>query len=161
MSLKPAFAAVLRSVRGAQHRTQENLADAASRTYLGKLENGASSITLDKLDELADALNLSPLTLLALTLSARDSEPPQDRLERACEEVRLIEDSVGMQAIHAQLVGGKLTKRRPNRPADLEKLTLVLACKAEGLTQAATARKLGLNTSTVQFLWSRALPSTE
>lgn len=161
MSLKPAFAAVLRSVRGAQHRTQENLADAASRTYLGKLENGASSITLDKLDELADALNLSPLTLLALTLSARDSKPPQDLLERAFEEVRMIEDSVGMQAIHAQLVGGELSKRRPSRPPDLEKLTLVLACKAEGLTQAATARKLGLNTSTIQFLWNRVPPAPE
>lgn len=161
MSLKPAFAAVLRSVRGAQHRTQENLADAASRTYLGKLENGASSVTLDKLDELADALNLSPITLLALTLSASDSKPPQEHLERACEEVRMIEESLGMQAIHAQLVSGSLSKRRPSRPADLEKLALVLACKAEGLTQAATARKLGFNSSTIQFLWNRSLPTSE
>ncbi len=161
MSLKPAFAAVLRSVRGAQHRTQENLADAASRTYLGKLESGASSITLDKLDELADVLKLSPLTLLALTLSARDSKPPQDRLEHAMEEVRRIENSIGMQAIQAQLVDGKISRRRPSRPADLDKLALILACKAEGLTQAETARKLGFSGSTIQYLWSRSLPPSE
>lgn len=158
MSLKPAFAAVLRSVRGAQHRTQENLAEAASRTYMGKLENGASSITLDKLDELAEALGLSPLTLLALTLSARDSGATEQKLERALKEVQVIEAEIGMQTIQSHLTGGKLSKRQPSRPADLEKLALVQACKAEGLTQAAASRRLGLNRSTIHFLWNRSLP---
>lgn len=161
MSLKPAFAAVLRSVRSAQHRTQENLAEAASRTYLGKLESGASSITLDKLDELAETLGLSPLTLLALTLSARDSGSPQEKLEQAETEVQAFEAQIGMQTIQAHLAGGQLSKRQPSRPANLEKLAMVQACKEEGLTQAEAARRLGLNRSTIHFLWNRSLPRQE
>ncbi|WP_460062379.1 helix-turn-helix domain-containing protein [Pseudomonas sp. S2_A05] len=58
--LKPALAAVVRAVRGNLGFTQENLAHAASRTYLSKIENAESSPTIDKFVELAEALGMSP-----------------------------------------------------------------------------------------------------
>lgn len=75
MTLKESFANVLRGIRSKRNLTQRQLSEVTSRTYLSKLEAGKSSITLDKLDQLSEHLNLSPLTLLALTLSDRAGEP--------------------------------------------------------------------------------------
>ncbi|UXH38764.1 helix-turn-helix domain-containing protein [Pseudomonas promysalinigenes] len=69
MTLKASFASVLRALRSKRNITQRDFADTTSRTYLSKLELGKSSITLDKLDQVSRRLELSPLTLLTLTLS--------------------------------------------------------------------------------------------
>ncbi|WP_409279896.1 helix-turn-helix domain-containing protein [Pseudomonas sp. KCJK8751] len=153
MSLKPAFAAMLRSVRDAQSRTQENVATSTSRTYLGLLENGSSNVSLDKLNELADSLGLSPLTLIALTLSAHDGCCATETLQRAHNEIHELGEAVKLEAMRAHLVEGKLVKRKPHRPADADKLVRVQACKAKGMTQSATARELGLSKGTVHLLW--------
>ncbi|WP_410481649.1 helix-turn-helix domain-containing protein [Pseudomonas plecoglossicida] len=153
MSLKPAFAAMLRSVRDAQSRTQENVATATSRTYLGHLENGSSNVSLDKLNELAHSLGLSPLTLIALTLSAHDECSADEALQRAHDEIHKLGEAVKLEVIRAHLVDGKLVKRKPHRPADAEKLARVQACKAKGMTQSAAARELGLSKGTVHLLW--------
>ncbi|XKU41506.1 helix-turn-helix domain-containing protein [Pseudomonas [fluorescens] ATCC 17400] len=61
------MAAVVRALRDSQDLSQEGLASAISQTFLSRIENGHSSPTLDKFAELAHALELSPVTLLALT----------------------------------------------------------------------------------------------
>lgn len=79
MSLKTSFASVLRALRNKQNISQRDFADTTSRTYLlSKLELGKSSITLDNLDQVSRRLNLSPLTLLTLTLSEETGEPVSD-----------------------------------------------------------------------------------
>ncbi len=74
MALKESFANVLRAIRSKRNLTQRQLGDVASRTYLSKLEAGKSSITIDKLDQLSGHLNLSPLTLLTLTISEQTGQ---------------------------------------------------------------------------------------
>lgn len=67
MSLKAPFAVVLRTLRGVRNISQRDFGD-TSRTFLSKLEGARASITLDKLEQVSQRLDLSPLTLLTLTL---------------------------------------------------------------------------------------------
>ena len=157
-SIRPALAAVIRSVRGSLGLTQEGMAQATSRTYLTKIESAQSSPTLDKFIELAAALELSPVALMALVLGTRDEQPSADLLAQAREELEALQVRVTPDDIAAQMVGTEVVKRPPARPADLIKLQKVQACKESGLSQAATARQLGISRSTVSFLWKRELP---
>ncbi|TNF83507.1 helix-turn-helix domain-containing protein [Pseudomonas sp. ICMP22404] len=87
MSLKIAFAAVLKAMRASRGLTQRNLAEVSSRTYVSKLERGYSSPTLEMLTTLSGPLNVNPLTLIAITLSAESGESVSTLLRRAQEEV--------------------------------------------------------------------------
>ncbi|NWB99764.1 helix-turn-helix domain-containing protein [Pseudomonas gingeri] len=87
MSLNIAFAAVLKAMRASRGLTQRNLAEVSSRTYVSKLERGYSSPTLEMLTTLSGPLNVNPLTLIAMTLSAESGESVSTLLRRAQEEV--------------------------------------------------------------------------
>ncbi|WLI30581.1 helix-turn-helix transcriptional regulator [Pseudomonas rhodesiae] len=157
--LKPALAAVVRAVRGNLGFTQENLAHAASRTYLSKIENAESSPTIDKFVELAEALGMSPLAFMALILSTRDKTPSSALLAEAAEELKELQKRVSDADIAAHLAGIDLVKRPAARPVNLLKLKKVLECKEIGLSKAETARRLGISRSTVGFLWERSVPA--
>ncbi|MGX1181567.1 transcriptional regulator with XRE-family HTH domain [Pseudomonas sp. IAP-CY TE4608] len=158
-SIRPALAAVIRAIRGSLGLTQEEMAQATSRTYLTKLEGAQSTPTLDKFVEVAAVLELSPLALMALVLATRDERPSAHLLAEAAEELRVLQERVSAEDIAAHLVGTEILKRPAARPADLEKLQKVQDCKRSGLTQAETARQLGISRSTVGFLWKRTMPA--
>ena len=82
MTLKASFASVLRALRSKRNITQRDFADTTSRTYLSKLELGKSSITLDKLGQVSRRLELSPITLLTLTLSEETGKPPSELISK-------------------------------------------------------------------------------
>ncbi len=60
MSLRIGFATVLKALRISRGLTQKHMAEASSRTYMSKLEQGRSSPTLDKLTALSDTLGAQP-----------------------------------------------------------------------------------------------------
>lgn len=155
MSLKLALAAVLRALRAAKGLKQEELADAVSADYLSTLEKGAATPTLDKLHTLSNALGVSPTALIALTQGVKANEPPSVILERAHKEILELQRLGIADLLQAQIVDGELTKRPAGKRFDETKLKNVLACKAAGLTQTQTAKKLGMSTSTVHDLWRR------
>jgi transcriptional regulator with XRE-family HTH domain len=68
MDLRQAFAANLRRLRHAKGLSQENLAYEASvnRTYMSKLEKGASYPGLEIIGKLAAVLEVEPADLLKL-----------------------------------------------------------------------------------------------
>lgn len=68
-SLHIAFGKVLREYRQRAGLSQEGLADAADldRTFIGMLERGQRQPTLESLFRIADALGVSPQTLIART----------------------------------------------------------------------------------------------
>lgn len=158
--LKQALAAVVRAVRGNLGVTQESLANAASRTYLSKIENAESSPTLEKFAQLADALRLSPSALMALVVSTRDNTDARAVLTQAIAELDALGAKVSADEIKTHLAGVEVLKRPAARPVNFVKLQKVLECKEAGLTKAETARRLGLTRSTVGFLWERSV-STE
>lgn len=157
MTLKLAVAAVLRTLRSGQRLTNESVNDATSRQYLTQLEHGKSSISLEKLQAISTALGMSPLTFIALALSvSSDGHPqPQALLESAQAELDEFEKSGGLEALQQQYHHGAVASRRPGRPVDQDRLMSVLRCKADGLTQSATAQKLGISKQTVHELWKR------
>ncbi|PNA00053.1 MULTISPECIES: helix-turn-helix transcriptional regulator [unclassified Pseudomonas] len=99
MTLKSSFATVLRAIRSKRSITQRQFADATSRTYLSKLESGKSSITLDKLEQLSARLELSPLTLLALTLSEDGCRPARDLVNTLKVELETLEREGGLPGL--------------------------------------------------------------
>ena len=159
--LKPALAAVIRSLRENFGLTQESLACAASRTYLSRIENAESSPTLEKFLEISEALGLSPVSLLALVLSTRDDTTVNAVLSQAIEELKALEARISADDIKTHLSGVGVSKRPAARPGDIAKLRQVLECKEAGLSKAETARRLDLSRSTVGFLWERTLPAQD
>lgn len=89
MSLKTAFAAVLKSMRATRGLSQKNLAEVSSRTYISKLERGQCSPTLEMITALSDPLSVSPLTLVALTVAAESGQSIMSLVKRV--EGELIE----------------------------------------------------------------------
>ena len=87
MSLKTAFAAVLKAMRAGKGLTQRNLAEVSSRTYVSKLERGQSSPTLEMITALSGPLHMNPLTLVAITLSAESGQSVNALLRRTQEEL--------------------------------------------------------------------------
>lgn len=83
--------------------TQREFADTTSRTYLSKLEGGRSSITLDKLEQLSDRLNLSSLTLLTLTLSEHTGKPPTELITGLKNEIKSLEGYGAILGLGASL----------------------------------------------------------
>ncbi|RJX74834.1 helix-turn-helix domain-containing protein [Pseudomonas sp. LS-2] len=82
MSLKIAFASVLKAMRATRGISQKQLAEVSSRTYIYKLERAQCSPTLEMITALSEPLALSPLTLVALTLGAQSSESTDSLVSR-------------------------------------------------------------------------------
>lgn len=64
MSLRDGLAHALRTARRAKGISQEALDTVSSRTYVSSLERGLKNPTIEKLDEIASAINIHPLALL-------------------------------------------------------------------------------------------------
>ncbi len=96
MTLKTSFATNLKAIRSKRNISQRDFGD-TSRTYLSKLEGARSSITLDKLDQVSQQLDLSPLTLMMLTLSAETGKPEIDLISHLRAEIESLARDGGCQ----------------------------------------------------------------
>ena len=67
MELKKAFGISFRKARKAAGISQEHFGLISSRTYVSRLERGLSSVTLEKLDELAKVIDLHPASIIIHT----------------------------------------------------------------------------------------------
>ncbi len=66
MDIQKAFGNALRITRKARNLSQEDFSDVSSRTYISSLERGLKSPTLEKVQALAERMDVHPLTLLAI-----------------------------------------------------------------------------------------------
>lgn len=133
MALKSSFANVLRVLRNQRNITQRGFADTTSRTYLSKLETGRSSITLDKLEQLSERLEMSPLTLVALTLSEDTGQTANELLARTQNEIRALESDGRIPGLQATL--GNDLAARP-LPASSRNPRIKMTSHAIGSVQA-------------------------
>lgn len=61
------FASSLRFVRKFKGLSQEDFSTTSSRTYISTLERNLKSPTLNKVEDIAEVLDVHPLTLLVLS----------------------------------------------------------------------------------------------
>lgn len=64
MELKKALGMALRRARKSRQLSQEDFTGVSSQTYLSLLEVGAKGPTIEKLDAIASAMGVHPLTIL-------------------------------------------------------------------------------------------------
>lgn len=96
MNLRLNFGRALRAARKLRNVPQEALDNVSSRTYISSLERGLKSPTLDKINQIAEELNVHPLTLLAFGLLGRKSADEFDEVMRKIKieyELLLMEDN--------------------------------------------------------------------
>ncbi|WP_349975383.1 helix-turn-helix transcriptional regulator [Pseudomonas sp. WHRI 8519] len=127
MTLKASFASVLRALRSKRNITQRDFADTTSRTYLSKLELGKSSITLDKLDQVSRRLELSPLTLLTLTLSEETGKPPSELVSKLQLEIAGLQQEEGLPGLRMIPEMGHQVRRLPRRARSYHELNCMQA----------------------------------
>lgn len=91
MDIRKAFGNSLRLARNSCELSQEDFALVSSRTYLSSLERGLKSPTLEKIQSLAERMEIHPLTLMALTyLCATNEIDPTHMLKRVADETNSI-----------------------------------------------------------------------
>ena len=92
MDSRQAFGKSLKVVRMARGLTQEDFSTVSSRTYLSTLERGLKSPTLDKIEALSEAMDVHPLTLLAITyLNTQKNKRLDHLLKRIEQEVTALQ----------------------------------------------------------------------
>jgi len=80
MDVAQAFAKALKQARRAQGLTQEDFSEVSSRTYVSSLERGKKSLTIEKIDALASAMEIHPLTLMLLTYLIKSNQAEQSAI---------------------------------------------------------------------------------
>lgn len=74
MDIQQALGKAIKTIRTSKGLSQEYFSDVSSRTYLSVLENGKKRPTIEKINTLANAMGVHPLTLLTLAYMNLDGE---------------------------------------------------------------------------------------
>ncbi|QXI30963.1 helix-turn-helix domain-containing protein [Pseudomonas vanderleydeniana] len=122
MSLKATFAAVLKALRATRGLSQKKLAEVSSRTYISKLERGQCCPTLEMISALSVPLNVSPLTLMAVTLGAQTGESIKVLVSRIEQEATELARSGALKKLQIPFeeelpVPQRRPTSRPRQPA--------------------------------------------
>ncbi|MGU9838254.1 helix-turn-helix domain-containing protein [Pseudomonas salmasensis] len=153
MAIRNELAVALRAIRTQRGLSYSELSDATFRTTLSLIERGKTGIGFSKLADLAKALDFDLTALVALCVALERGESAQDALASAGRELGKFIEAGGLELLQAQLDGSTLAQRPPGKPAKLKNIQAVQELKAQGKTQAQTARLLGLSQSSVQRYW--------
>lgn len=147
------IAAAIRTIRRMRALAYEDLADVTVRRSISSLEQAQVNVSVSKLAELANALDFDFVALVAICVALRDDASPDEILERASSAVAAFSTEGGITQLRAQLMDGKVIPRSPGKPANVDNKAAVANLRAQGFSQAATSKKLGLSKSTVNRYW--------
>lgn len=151
MLLRKAFAAVLQLLRARMGLSQHDIATTVTQSHVSQLEAIKTSATLEVSQELAQALHLHPISLLALVHAAQDQRTAREILRLALEELDAID------LLDAPLPTQPQTLSHPQMVGAVKKWEAVQELKKEGRSQAEVVEILGLPRSTVGRLWHKNL----
>lgn len=91
MDLRKGLSRSLRLIRKTKGFAQEHLSEVSGRTYLSEVERGLKNPTIEKLDELARAMGVHPLTLISIAyvaqLREQDLAALQERVSREVKDI--------------------------------------------------------------------------
>jgi len=149
MLLRQAYAAVLQLLRARLGLSQQDIAQTVTQSHLSQLEAAKTSATLEVSQELAEALNLHPVSLLALVHAAQAQKSAREILRIALDELDAIE------LLDASLPTQPEALSHPLTVAAEKKWEAVQELKEQGCSQAEAVQILGLPKSTVGRLWHK------
>jgi transcriptional regulator with XRE-family HTH domain len=153
MSLKKEVAGAIRAIRTMRGLDYGDLAEVSVKANIGKLEQGNSSITLEKLIELSEALQFDSVALLAICMAVNKDESYALTLSRARDQLDAFQAEGGLELLRSQLVGKELLQRPRGKPRNMKNAEAVRELQTAGLSQAEVVEKLGLAKSTVHRYW--------
>jgi transcriptional regulator with XRE-family HTH domain len=151
MSKRAGLAAALRAVRAVRGLAQSDLGEAADRKFVYRIEQAKSDITLGKLDEIAQAVGILPITLMVLRAVSGSDQTTREILQDVQAELDAFESEGGFENLAHQAKNGAIVSRAIERQ---KRLKVVQECKASGMTQRETAEHLKIAKSTVADLWN-------
>jgi transcriptional regulator with XRE-family HTH domain len=155
MSLSKGAGAALWAVRNLKKIAQADLGGAMSQKQVYLVEQGESSLTIGKMDEVCKSIGMRPSTFIALSEAARDGISAKDVLVNALVELHDFESMGGMDLLRDFLAGDTA---RAKQQDSQDKLEAVHARKKQGMTQAQIAAELGMAKSTVRYFWNKSTP---
>lgn len=149
MSLRKSYAAVVQLLRARKGLSQGDLSGSITQTHVSTLELGRSSATVDMTAQLAAALKVEPITLLALAVASHENRSVREALLASLAEA----EALGLADVQLPTEPQSLT------PAGVieaqKKWVAVQDLKARGFSQSQAAKELGLPESTLRRLWHR------
>lgn len=86
MELNDAIGAALRQLREGLHVAQEEMP--GSQSYLSGVERGLRMPSLEKVDELATAMGVSPLTVMTLAYALLKDRTPRDLFSEVSHDIK-------------------------------------------------------------------------
>lgn len=89
--LRNAFASTLRFMRSHRAVQQSDFGTGISQSHISRLEQAQTSVTLERVEEIAAQLNMHPLSLLAMVWGANEQRPAEELLDRARAELLSID----------------------------------------------------------------------
>jgi transcriptional regulator with XRE-family HTH domain len=89
MEFQKALGLAIRDVRVSRELSQEFFSDISSRTYMSVLEHGRKQPTVSKVNDLARAMGVHPLTILTLAYLKADEISTVNELQHIVEGERL------------------------------------------------------------------------
>lgn len=149
MLLRQAYAAVLQLLRARLGLSQHDIAQTVTQSHVSQLEAVKTSATLEVSQELAEALNLHPVSFLALVHAAQDQRSAREILRLAMEEL----DAIELLDVSLPIQPEKLSP--PQTVAADKKWEAVQELKKEGHSQAEVVQMLGMPRSTVGRYWHK------
>ncbi|MFA0998387.1 MULTISPECIES: helix-turn-helix domain-containing protein [Pseudomonas syringae group] len=126
---------------------QADFEGGVSQSHISRLERGESSVTLERLEEIATHLNVHPLSLIALTWGASEQISPAELLERVRQELESLDGLLHpividtQPAIHPRIIEAEKVRDEVQR------------LKALGHNKAEISRLMGIAKSTAARHW--------
>jgi len=91
MEIQKALGLAIKEIRLSKELTQEYFSDISSRTYMSVLENGRKIPSVGKIDSLANAIGVHPLTIFTLSyLIANEGLSLADLQKKVSDELSTI-----------------------------------------------------------------------
>lgn len=157
MPLKESLAAVLRLVRASRGLSKDDFQGVVDSKHIYNIENARSSVTLDTLEALCMTLQIDFLTLLTVAASLDRGESHEKLLQHLAAQGEQLADLGVIAKWSDEFQEGALLPMEAGRRTPLKKVEAVMACRALGMTQKATAEKVGISRATVSRIWNRTL----
>jgi len=156
MPLMRPLGAVLRLVRLSRGLSQEELSGAVEARHVHNIENAKSSITLDRLETIAQRLDVDPVALLAYASQVEKGITAREYIGLLGNELEKLAALGINERIHEYYQKGDVVTHKPGRRTDPAKVKAVLEAKMAGKSKRDVSQELGIAWSTVNDIWKKS-----